>query len=69
MDLLHHTVIYEVDFPSVACQKATLVKRTEELSALVEDTGAEGLGMELWKMLWILHEWKKKKKKASAFKN
>jgi len=45
MDLLRHTVIYEVDFPNVACQKATLIKRTEELSALVEDSGAEGSGM------------------------
>lgn len=45
MDLLHHTVMYEVDFPSVACQKAALIKRTEELSALVGDAGAEGLGM------------------------
>uniref|UniRef100_A0A8V0X9P1 tRNA wybutosine-synthesizing protein 4 n=1 Tax=Gallus gallus TaxID=9031 RepID=A0A8V0X9P1_CHICK len=45
MDLLRHTVIYEVDFPNVACQKATLIKRTEELSALVEDSGAEGSGV------------------------
>ncbi|XP_015708019.1 tRNA wybutosine-synthesizing protein 4 isoform X2 [Coturnix japonica] len=44
MDLLHHAVVYEVDFPDVACQKAALIKRTEELSALVEDTGSEGLG-------------------------
>uniref|UniRef100_A0A8C0BC04 tRNA wybutosine-synthesizing protein 4 n=1 Tax=Buteo japonicus TaxID=224669 RepID=A0A8C0BC04_9AVES len=33
--LLHHTVVYEVDFPSVACQKATLIKRMKELSALL----------------------------------
>uniref|UniRef100_A0A8B9M035 tRNA wybutosine-synthesizing protein 4 n=1 Tax=Accipiter nisus TaxID=211598 RepID=A0A8B9M035_9AVES len=33
--LLHHTVVYEVDFPSVACQKATLIKRKKELSALL----------------------------------
>lgn len=45
MGLLHHTVVYEVDFPNVACQKATLIKRIKELSALVEDIGGEGLGM------------------------
>ncbi|NXC20928.1 TYW4 protein, partial [Corythaeola cristata] len=45
MGLLHHTVVYEVDFPNVACQKATLIKRTRELSALVGDTGEEGLGV------------------------
>ncbi|NXN44094.1 TYW4 protein, partial [Rhinoptilus africanus] len=43
--LLHHTVVYEVDFPNVACQKATLIKRTKELSALVGDTGGEGVGV------------------------
>lgn len=43
--LLHHTVVYEVDFPSVACQKATLIKRKKELSALVGDTGGEELGV------------------------
>ncbi|XP_074776426.1 tRNA wybutosine-synthesizing protein 4 isoform X2 [Athene noctua] len=45
LGLLHHTVVYEVDFPSVACQKAALIKRMEELSALVGDTGGEGLGV------------------------
>ncbi|KAF1494027.1 tRNA wybutosine-synthesizing protein 4, partial [Eudyptula minor novaehollandiae] len=45
MGLLHHTVVYEVDFPNVACQKATLIKRIKELSALVEDIGGEGLGV------------------------
>ncbi|KAK1212130.1 TYW4 protein, partial [Pygoscelis papua] len=45
MGLLHHTVVYEVDFPNVACQKATLIKRIKELSALVGDTGGEGLGV------------------------
>lgn len=45
MGLLHHTVVYEVDFPNVACQKATLIKGTKELSTLVRDTGGEGLGM------------------------
>ncbi|XP_075598907.1 tRNA wybutosine-synthesizing protein 4 isoform X1 [Balearica regulorum gibbericeps] len=45
MGLLHHTVVYEVDFPNVACQKATLIKRMKELSALVGDTGGEGLGV------------------------
>lgn len=44
MGLLHHTVVYEVDFPNVACQKATLIKGMKELSALVGDTGEEGLG-------------------------
>ncbi|XP_068864492.1 tRNA wybutosine-synthesizing protein 4 [Aphelocoma coerulescens] len=44
MGLLRHTVVYEVDFPNVACQKATLIKRMKELSALVGDTGGEGLG-------------------------
>ncbi|XP_037232933.1 tRNA wybutosine-synthesizing protein 4-like isoform X1 [Falco rusticolus] len=43
--LLHHTVVYEVDFLNVACQKAALIKRTKELSALVGDTGGEGLGV------------------------
>ncbi|KGL91851.1 Leucine carboxyl methyltransferase 2, partial [Charadrius vociferus] len=43
--LLHHTVIYEVDFPNVACQKAALIKRMKELSALVGDTEWEGLGV------------------------
>ncbi|NXF40140.1 TYW4 protein, partial [Nyctibius bracteatus] len=45
MGLLHHTVVYEVDFPNVAWQKATLIKRTEELSALVGDVGGEELGV------------------------
>ncbi|XP_027564729.1 tRNA wybutosine-synthesizing protein 4 isoform X2 [Neopelma chrysocephalum] len=44
MGLLHHTVVCEVDFPNVVCQKATLIKRMEELSALVGDTAGEGLG-------------------------
>ncbi|XP_066170349.1 tRNA wybutosine-synthesizing protein 4 isoform X1 [Sylvia atricapilla] len=44
MGLLHHTVVYEVDFPNVACQKATLIKGMKELSALVGDTGEKGLG-------------------------
>ncbi|XP_058709202.1 tRNA wybutosine-synthesizing protein 4 isoform X5 [Poecile atricapillus] len=42
--LLHHTVVYEVDFPNVACQKAALIKGMKELSTLVGDTGGEGLG-------------------------
>ncbi|NXH70431.1 TYW4 protein, partial [Hydrobates tethys] len=45
MGLLHHTVVYEVDFPNVACQKAALIRRMKELSALVGDTGGEGLGV------------------------
>ncbi|NXC44499.1 TYW4 protein, partial [Penelope pileata] len=45
MGLLHHTVMYEVDFPNVACQKATLIKRTKELSALVGDSGGDRLGV------------------------
>lgn len=45
MGLLHHTVMYEVDFPNVARQKATLIKTTKELSALVGDTEGERLGM------------------------
>uniref|UniRef100_A0A8B9QCI6 tRNA wybutosine-synthesizing protein 4 n=1 Tax=Apteryx owenii TaxID=8824 RepID=A0A8B9QCI6_APTOW len=44
MGLLSHTVVYEVDFPNVACQKATLIKGIKELSALVGDAGGEGLG-------------------------
>ncbi|XP_071611394.1 tRNA wybutosine-synthesizing protein 4 isoform X2 [Heliangelus exortis] len=44
MGLLHHTVVCEVDFPVVASQKAALIKGTEELSALVGDTGGEALG-------------------------
>lgn len=47
MGLLHHTVVYEVDFPNVACQKATLIKGMKELSELVGDTGGEGKGMAL----------------------
>uniref|UniRef100_A0A8C8AFF1 tRNA wybutosine-synthesizing protein 4 n=1 Tax=Otus sunia TaxID=257818 RepID=A0A8C8AFF1_9STRI len=43
--LLHHTVVYEVDFPNVACQKAALIKRMKELSALVGDAGGERLGV------------------------
>ncbi|NXA22972.1 TYW4 protein, partial [Ibidorhyncha struthersii] len=43
--LLHHTVVYEVDFPNVACQKAALIKRMKELSALVGHTEGEGLGV------------------------
>lgn len=43
--LLHHTVVYEVDFPNVAWQKAALIKRMKELSALVGDIEGEGLGM------------------------
>uniref|UniRef100_A0A8C3K402 tRNA wybutosine-synthesizing protein 4 n=1 Tax=Calidris pygmaea TaxID=425635 RepID=A0A8C3K402_9CHAR len=49
--LLYHTVVYEVDFPNVACQKAALIKRTKELSALVGDTGGEGL--EDYKLLGV----------------
>ncbi|NWS78803.1 TYW4 protein, partial [Crotophaga sulcirostris] len=45
LGLLHRTVVYEVDFPGVARQKAALIRRTEELSALVGDPGAEGPGM------------------------
>ncbi|XP_068528343.1 tRNA wybutosine-synthesizing protein 4 isoform X6 [Anas acuta] len=45
MGLLHHTVMYEVDFPNVARQKATLIKTTKELSALVGDTEGERLGV------------------------
>ncbi|NXX75018.1 TYW4 protein, partial [Urocolius indicus] len=43
--LLHHTVVYEVDFPNVACQKAALIKTTKELSAVVGDTGGEQSGV------------------------
>uniref|UniRef100_A0A8C0FVZ2 tRNA wybutosine-synthesizing protein 4 n=1 Tax=Bubo bubo TaxID=30461 RepID=A0A8C0FVZ2_BUBBB len=49
--LLHHTVVYEVDFPNVACQKAALIKRMKELSALVGDTGGERL--EDYKLLGV----------------
>ncbi|NXY86163.1 TYW4 protein, partial [Alcedo cyanopectus] len=42
--LLHRSVVYEVDFPNVACQKASLIKRMEELLALVGDTAGEGSG-------------------------
>ncbi|KAM6093675.1 tRNA wybutosine-synthesizing protein 4 isoform 6-T10 [Chlamydotis macqueenii] len=45
MGLLDHTVVYEVDFPNVACQKAALIKGTKELSALVGDIGEEGVGV------------------------
>ncbi|NXI45801.1 TYW4 protein, partial [Galbula dea] len=44
LGLLHHTVVYEVDFPRVTCQKAALIKRVKELSLLVGDTGGEGSG-------------------------
>ncbi|XP_068281023.1 tRNA wybutosine-synthesizing protein 4 isoform X2 [Nyctibius grandis] len=43
--LLRHTVVYEVDFPNVARQKAALIKRVKELSALVGDVGGEELGV------------------------
>ncbi|NXL67287.1 TYW4 protein, partial [Chordeiles acutipennis] len=45
LGLLHHAVVYEVDFPNVAHQKAALIKRMKELSALVGDTGGEGVGV------------------------
>ncbi|XP_053928890.1 tRNA wybutosine-synthesizing protein 4 isoform X2 [Cuculus canorus] len=45
LGLLRRTVVYEVDFPSVARRKAALIRRTEELSALLGDIGGEGLGM------------------------
>ncbi|NXW65319.1 TYW4 protein, partial [Eurystomus gularis] len=45
MGLLHHSVVYEVDFPNVVSQKATLIKRMKDLSALVGDAGGEGLGV------------------------
>ncbi|NWY07820.1 TYW4 protein, partial [Nothoprocta ornata] len=44
MGLLSHTVVCEVDFPNVACQKAALIKGIKELSSLVGDAGGEGLG-------------------------
>ncbi|NXX99233.1 TYW4 protein, partial [Centropus bengalensis] len=43
--LLSRTVVYEVDFPAVAQQKAALIRRNKELSALVGDVGEEGSGM------------------------
>ncbi|XP_009868966.1 PREDICTED: tRNA wybutosine-synthesizing protein 4, partial [Apaloderma vittatum] len=42
--LLRHAAVYEVDFPDVARQKAALIRRMKELSALVGDTGGEALG-------------------------
>ncbi|KAM9019549.1 tRNA wybutosine-synthesizing protein 4 isoform 1-T1 [Ara ararauna] len=45
MGLLHHTMVYEVDFPNVAHQKAALIKRMEELSSLVGSSEGEGLGV------------------------
>lgn len=45
MGLLHGAVVYEVDFPRVARQKAALIKTTKELSALVGEAGGEELGM------------------------
>ncbi|NXN95323.1 TYW4 protein, partial [Rhinopomastus cyanomelas] len=42
--LLHRSVVCEVDLPSVAVQKAALIKGTEELSALAGDAGADGPG-------------------------
>ncbi|NWW84325.1 TYW4 protein, partial [Rhynochetos jubatus] len=45
LGLLHRTVVYEVDFPDVACRKAALIGRTRELSALVGDSGEEGSGL------------------------
>ncbi|NXN15922.1 TYW4 protein, partial [Indicator maculatus] len=41
LGLLSHTVVYEVDFPSVASQKAALIRGVEELLALVGDAGGE----------------------------
>ncbi|NXA43662.1 TYW4 protein, partial [Eudromia elegans] len=43
MGLLSHSVVFEVDFPNVACQKAALIKGIKELSSLVGDPGGEGL--------------------------
>ncbi|NXX49859.1 TYW4 protein, partial [Tricholaema leucomelas] len=39
--LLHHTVVYEVDFPCVVSHKAALIRGAEELLALVGDAGGE----------------------------
>ncbi|XP_064915285.1 tRNA wybutosine-synthesizing protein 4 isoform X2 [Columba livia] len=45
MGLLHGAAVYEVDFPSVARQKAALIETTRELSALVGEAGGEELGV------------------------
>lgn len=41
LGLLHHTVVYEVDFPCVVSRKAALIRGAEELSVLVGDAGGE----------------------------
>lgn len=66
MGLLHHTVMYEVDFPNVACQKATLIKTAKELSALVGDTEGEQLGMILLEHV-VDTKCSEETNKASAF--
>ncbi|KAK2517563.1 Lcmt2 [Columba guinea] len=45
MGLLRGAAVYEVDFPSVARQKAALIKTSRELSALVGEAGGEELGV------------------------
>nr|XP_034970871.1 tRNA wybutosine-synthesizing protein 4 [Zootoca vivipara] len=43
--LLCHTVVFEVDFPDVACPKAALIRGTEELITLVgNDASGQTLG-------------------------
>ncbi|XP_069737793.1 tRNA wybutosine-synthesizing protein 4 isoform X2 [Phaenicophaeus curvirostris] len=44
LGLLPRAVVFEVDFPEVARQKAAQIRRNEELSALVGDDGREGSG-------------------------
>ncbi|XP_068026260.1 tRNA wybutosine-synthesizing protein 4 isoform X1 [Melanerpes formicivorus] len=41
LGLLPHTVVYEVDFPSVVSQKAALIRGVQELVELVGDAGGE----------------------------
>lgn len=43
--LLSCTVVYEVDFPSVASRKAALIKGTENLAMVVGGVGGRESGM------------------------
>ncbi|XP_074833224.1 tRNA wybutosine-synthesizing protein 4 isoform X2 [Carettochelys insculpta] len=42
--LLSRTLVYEVDFPGVACQKAALIKSRKELATIVGEAGGRESG-------------------------
>uniref|UniRef100_A0A8C8SI42 tRNA wybutosine-synthesizing protein 4 n=1 Tax=Pelusios castaneus TaxID=367368 RepID=A0A8C8SI42_9SAUR len=58
MGLLSHTVVYEVDFPSVASRKAALIKGTKDLATVVggigeRESGATSFAGEDYKLLGV----------------